>query len=274
VKDIAASVIIFFIGIAVSAQTICTNSDFRANLATNSIDLDRLQLPNSQLFLIGEAHFQDDSQIFTQIISTFSAQMNSEKCVFLELASSHPPEEFIQKVTDALKEDLSSEERADADEFLRHFRPIIEIAKKSGFNIFTVDHPENFGQGIDINVRDVAIAQNLEKLLSTQCRQAIMFVGKAHISADEQDRTKLSDLLRARKVSFTTFNLQHASDIGPDKLASWDRLCHEPILNLNNRTFVFSNDGIKKQTPLWPLYIGGNRLQGLWSDFDLTILTP
>ncbi len=192
----------------------------------------------------------------------------------MELASSHAANEFIQRITEALKGDLSLEERSDANEFLRHFRPILDAATKNGFKVFTVDHSENFGQGIDINVRDVAIFRNVVKHLSSQCQQAIMFVGKAHISSDEKDRVKLSDLLRASHASFISLNLQYASDPGPDELVSWNRLCGGQLLSLKDKPVIFSNDSIRKQTPLWPHYIGGSREQGLWSDFDFTILIP
>jgi hypothetical protein len=233
---------------------------------------------SSRLLMFGEIHYKTSASLLVDLINNFAPQMHSKKCLFLEFSSAVDPHEMISKVEGALATLPAgpSEERSDYTQMLSYFKPLITAADKKGLKVFSVDHPKNFGQGMPLNERDEAMKSRISELLGPQgsCDDAIMFVGKAHITADEPNRTVLAKLLKNTNIQMTTVNVVEASDAVPQEFASWGKLCTSPPFEPKGGTYIFSNEVISPDVEMWPNYKGKNVLSGKWKDFDFTVLAP
>lgn len=233
---------------------------------------------SSRFLMFGEIHYKTSTPLLVNLINNFAPQMRSKKCLFLEFSSAVDPHEMISKVEGALAALPAgpSEERSDYNQMLSYFKPLVVTADKKGLKVFSVDHPKNFGQGMPLNERDEAMKSRISELLGPQgpCDDAIMFVGKAHITADEPNRTVLAKLLKSTNIQMTTVNVVEGSDPVPQEFVSWGKLCASPPFESKGDTYIFPNELISFDVEMWPNYKGKNVFSGRWKDFDFTVLAP
>lgn len=272
-------IFLYFMGLGTvaSAQNLCSDVNLRSSkIEASMVDLDLFQFGyESNLIIIGEKHYLTDPSLLQNILVQASKTMGKNACLFVEFSSDVGPNEMISTVKEGLASlpPGPSDDRANMTKILQYFEPLVSKANELGMKSYSVDHPENFGQGMDINIRDEAMSNRIQELLANgSCSSAVFFVGKAHITADEIGRTTLKQKLTQAKVRFSTFIAQHASDPGHEKLASWNRLCSSQRLPNPQSPVVFSSAVFDPQTPIWPKMIGGSWTGGLWQDFDYVIL--
>lgn len=274
---IVAGLLLF--GNLVAAQTVCSDANLRTSPILTTIRSleDFKPEQTSDLLMVGEMHYLTDPILLQKILRILAKEKGENACVFFEFSSAVTPHDFVSKVKDALASlpEGDSVERRDFSEMLRYYGPLITTADELGLKSLSIDHPENFGQGMELNLRDEAMAQRIQSLLRNgSCSSAVMFIGKAHITADEDGIYTLKHRLRDAKLKLTTFNVQHASDPGPQKLAAWSQLCPQNTLLTPDGPMIFRNDLFSDTTPIWPRMIGGKWTGGLWRDFEYTILAP
>jgi hypothetical protein len=278
-RAVLAFACLFLFGAKVIAQTVCSDASLRSSSILQQVQpLDQFEgMKNSDLVIIGEMHYVTDPTVLQEILNLFAKSADKKACLFMEFSSAITPHVFLSKAKEALASlpPGDSVERRDLSEFLGYFGPLVSKADELRMAAFSVDHPENFGQGMDIGIRDEAMSNRIQSLLkSGDCGRALLFVGKAHVSADEISRYTLKQRLLDSQLSLTAINVQHASDPGPEALASWSQLCPKESLLMPRKPVVFHNQLFSINTPLWPNMIGGKWIGGLWRDFDYTILAP
>lgn len=278
-KPYLLAIHLLLFGVTASAQSICTDANLRPTNISGSLEslINFTPDPNSRLLIVGEMHYSTDPAVLEKILTLFAEKRETKPCLFLEFSSAVSPYELISKVEDALTNLPAgdSSERKDYSEMLQYYKPLVSTAGRLGLSSFSIDHPKNFGQGMDINERDEAISNRMQILLNNgMCSSAILFIGKAHVTADETGRYTLRQHLVDADLKFTSFNVQHASDPGPPALASWNKLCTKNSLFSPLAPVVLENKLFLEDTPIWPKMINGKWTGGRWRDFDYTILVP
>lgn len=265
------------------ADTICNDASLRHSFESSASSrlLEEFHLDpssSSRLVMFGEIHYFTSTSLLVNLINKFNPQMRPKKCLFLEFSSAVKPQEMISKVEEAYASLPAgpSQERSDYTQTLNYFKPLVTAADKNGLQVFSVDHPENFGQGMPMNTRDEAMKAKITELLGPQgpCDDAIMFVGKAHITAEEPNRATLAKQLKQTSINVTTINVVEASDPVPKDFVSWTKLCTTPPFDNKGSTYIFSNEMFSPEAEMWPNHKGEGLLTGKWRDFDYTILAP
>jgi len=266
------------ISLQVSAETICSDDNFKSSLQVNALNLSQLKiksLPRARLYLIGETHFFQGYATQQRLLEMFSKQLGKNVCLFFELPSSQTPQ---QQVDEAKNErPLASKDpffQLVNEEFINHFEPLINLAKGNGVKVFSVDKASQFKLDTmnRINDRDEGMTKRITELFASKsCSSGIMFVGADHIGPDSYDRRTLSSRLRETRIPLLTFNIVHESDPGPIEMASWNKLCDNSLVDFGNETVIFSNASIRPYTRVSP---NNEYSNSLWSNFEYTILAP
>lgn len=283
-KRILLAFNIMAFGLNCYGDTLCTDANLRRSYeySAKPQPLETFNLEptsKSRLIMLGETHYYTDSELLLGLIKKFALPMRPRKCLFLEFSSAVHPQEMISKVEEALaKLPLGpSEERTDYEQMLRYFKPLVTAAAKHSMQVFSVDHPKNFGQGMAMNTRDEAMKKTIVNLLGPEgsCDDAVMFVGKGHITASEANRVLLAKELK-ELVSFqvTTINVLEASDPVPESFVSWSKVCRPPPFEPKGTTYIFSNSIFSPDLEMWPNHKGTDLLSGKWRDFDYTVIAP
>lgn len=164
----------------------------------------------------------------------------------------------------------------------KYLNQLHQISKVSGWKEFAVDvesSPEDFSSE-EVNRRDRAMAQHIDHLLKTECDSAVMFVGKAHVTNEDNKRMNLNQQLKKIEVKTQVVNLQVSNDFAMTKawgadavdLQSWSGVCQKSQkLPSLKRPMIFLNKNLPAKTRMYPR---AQSDQSTWDSFDFTILAP
>jgi hypothetical protein len=261
------------ISFSVQANNICQNDNLQRikqekGTYSSINELFKITKSQSSLHIVGEAHFNTSVQLLEKIIDSFVSTYPKENrvCLFLEI-----PEGGVNLFEGLFNRALAkatTNKQKDQIKSMREYYPsIINKAKSFSMDIFEVDHPGHLDGDMSEDERNDYMAIKISELMEHSCDEAIMFVGKAHISPLE-DRASLVQNIKKFGQSLVTYNVAaHEEAADPRFLSSIVPLCSADKESL---PVAFPNTILLPSTNLYPIIVTERR--PFWNDFDYSIL--
>ena len=227
------------------------------------------EIRSKQLVLIGDEHTQLNQDAVLNLMAR-SRSTSGKQCVFFEFSSDYTKDRFIELLDE-------KHENPQTNMYRRYFSKIVKGADQLGFNIYNVDHPDNYSASYfkpTEEERESHMIAMVRKLFDDKkCDHGIFLIGKNHIAKQLYLQDNMVERLSKEGFTLARLNPMMAQEPPAQSMIAggWNNLCETQKLT-PKEALIFSNSGIAKDF-LFP-GIAFPETTMKYGSFDYTVLLP